>query len=1200
LAKEIHEIRNFQSGTITSPDIKDIPDDAASYSLNLDSVAKMGVLSSVPTDSRLYTSTPVDNSGNVGSATFTKTINPSLDNNFVNSASTINYLIKIVSGGPDITFKYSTDGGTTFSSTLSIANGSLTFSIGSYVSITWSGFDPASYATNDEYTFTLKPNDAEAVKMDTINSGSTTDLVYFGSDDQIKSIADIHGKNTSITTHSGGDHANSGDIAMERHNKEIHIGLGGGSTHKPQWAGYINKAQFGGSEPSGIQLDDAECVNHATFTPITHKAVTVGNYVYIIEWKGNSIYKYNKSDLSFVKKSSPFFKATALCAPPSGTTHIYVFDSGAGSDGSVSKVTTSDLEISDSYPILGWGASGASLDSGKYCSDMIFTNSKLWFSIFKGENVTGAHGGWLKDEWLDNDGILYNYTTASLSSGTAFIAVNQTWTMAENTGTHHTGKWEAASLEGGILIPPTPLLNTPTSNWVGIVVNLNGARLALSTASNALSGYYDSDPTGLAQSPNQTQRSEVCIIFVNETFNQSDPVLDNAAVGANGRGLCKGVFRPEGEAVEDAPDLGTSGGSPGHDMPKDERLRIVRLRDYLEELVTVPVEGGTANKQLDRKLKGVSMGSSPSVWYLTFEAGSGGINTVRYAATRVLTDSGGIYTDIGASAGNFEGSSNTKHRNYMSVASGSDYFPYRLDEIVNLAETNTIGNYTYSSTNTLIDDSTGKIGMFSTQSAGLHSFATRTSGSWDAVTSSSVKNQSKVSLGLTKIAGSGSIGDASNTEYEQYAVSFLYDGYQESSLSTKLNSMAVTGDTNSIVIEAKIYDTDLSKRVTDILIYRSSGLSESLASYYRLVKQIKLDSRWEAVSSTSETGIWGNYKKYQFADTGTIGSSYESRTGFSETLETTMVNYGLSTQINNSHIVGKIYHSEIEKDADHYLVKSKTFKFDTFDWTTDFLRLPTVPTALAGFSSRLFAFDENTTYVINPVGMYIEDTFDGVGCLSDDSLVVTEYGMFFCNDNNLFMHNGKTPAPIGESIKKGSTNYSWQNRDKTYKPKVTFDSIRNSVMFFFRAADSKYYAWAFNLPRKRWDMLHYDDSLSPNSTVLGKSGEMLVCDSTSLRHFLGGSSSRQWEFESKEMVFGSNTLDKKFYTINLIGDSVDIAHTTTTGGSVGSFTAGVSSVGLSQVRGKTLKVKLKSDAVSDEVDAVGVLYRRLPATSGNF
>ena len=1193
MAKEIHEIRNFQSGTITSPDIKDIPDDAASYSLNLDSVTKMGVLSSVPTDSRLYTSTAIGVSGNSGTATFTKTINPSLDHNFVDSTSTINYLIKIVTTAPDITFKYSTDGGTTFSSSLTIANGSLTFSIGSDISITWNSFDPVLYSQNDEYTFTLKPIDVEAVKMDTINSGSTTDLVHFGSDDKIKSIADIHGKNTSITTHSGSAHANSGDIAMERHNKEIHIGLGGGSTHKPQWAGYINKAQFGGSEPSGIQLDDAECVNHATFTPLVHKAVTVGDFVYIIEWKGNSIYKYNKADLSFVKKSSPFFKATALCAPPSGTTHIYVFDSGAGADGAVSKVTTADLEISDSYPILGWGASGASLDSGKYCSDMIFTDSKLWLSIFKGENVTGAHGGWMEDEWLDNDGILYNYTTASLSGGTAFIAVNQTWTMVENSSPHHAGKWKGGSLSGGMLIPPTPLLNTPTSDWVGIVVDLNGAILTLSTSANALIPFYDSDPSSLSANPYQTQPSSVCIIFVNETFNQSDPIPNLG----NGHGVCPGVFRQEGESVTAAPDLGTTGGS--HAMPKDERLRIVRLRDYEEELADVSGTTGQANKQLDRKLKGVSMGTNPSVWYLTFEAGSGGIHTVRYAATRVLTDSGGIYTDIGASAIDFEGSGETKHRNYMSIILADEGWPARLDEIVNLAETDTIGNYTYSSTNTLIDDSTGKIGMFSTQNAGLHSFATRTSGSWDAVTSSSVKNQSKVSLGLTKLDGSGSIGDASNTEYEQYAVSFLYDGYQESSLSTKLNSMAVTGDTNSIVIEAKIYDTDLSKRVTDILIYRSSGLSESLASYYRLVKQVKLDSRWEAVSSTSETGIWGNYKKYQFADTGTIGSSYESRNGFSEVLETTMVNYGLSTQINNSHIVGKIYHSEIEKDADHYLVKSKTFKFDTFDWTTDFLRLPTVPTALAGFSSRLFAFDENTTYVINPVGMYIEDTFDGVGCLSDDSLVVTEYGMFFCNDNNLFMHNGKTPAPIGESIKKGSTNYSWQNRDKTYKPKVTFDSVRNSVMFFFRAADSKYYAWAFNLPRKRWDMLHYDDSLSPNSTVLGKSGEMLVCDSTSLRHFLGGSSSRQWEFESKEMVFGSNTLDKKFYTINLIGDSVDIAHTTT-GGSVGSFTAGVSSVGLSQVRGKTLKVKLKSDAVSDEVDAVGVLYRRLPATSGNF
>ena len=118
MAKEIHEIRNFQSGTITSPDIKDIPDDAASYSLNLDSVTKMGVLSSVPTDSRLYTTTAIGVSGNTGTATFDKTINPSFDHNFVDSASTINYLIKIITVSPDITFKYSTDGGTIFSDVL--------------------------------------------------------------------------------------------------------------------------------------------------------------------------------------------------------------------------------------------------------------------------------------------------------------------------------------------------------------------------------------------------------------------------------------------------------------------------------------------------------------------------------------------------------------------------------------------------------------------------------------------------------------------------------------------------------------------------------------------------------------------------------------------------------------------------------------------------------------------------------------------------------------------------------------------------------------------------------------------------------------------------------------------------------------------------------------------------------------------------
>ena len=50
MAKELFEIKSFMSGTIITPSERDIKEDAASYSKNLDSVTKDGKLKSIPTD----------------------------------------------------------------------------------------------------------------------------------------------------------------------------------------------------------------------------------------------------------------------------------------------------------------------------------------------------------------------------------------------------------------------------------------------------------------------------------------------------------------------------------------------------------------------------------------------------------------------------------------------------------------------------------------------------------------------------------------------------------------------------------------------------------------------------------------------------------------------------------------------------------------------------------------------------------------------------------------------------------------------------------------------------------------------------------------------------------------------------------------------------------------------------------------------
>ena len=50
MPKELHEISQFVTGTMTTPSERDIPDDAASYSLNIDAVSEDGNLQCIPDD----------------------------------------------------------------------------------------------------------------------------------------------------------------------------------------------------------------------------------------------------------------------------------------------------------------------------------------------------------------------------------------------------------------------------------------------------------------------------------------------------------------------------------------------------------------------------------------------------------------------------------------------------------------------------------------------------------------------------------------------------------------------------------------------------------------------------------------------------------------------------------------------------------------------------------------------------------------------------------------------------------------------------------------------------------------------------------------------------------------------------------------------------------------------------------------------
>lgn len=300
-----------------------------------------------------------------------------------------------------------------------------------------------------------------------------------------------------------------------------------------------------------------------------------------------------------------------------------------------------------------------------------------------------------------------------------------------------------------------------------------------------------------------------------------------------------------------------------------------------------------------------------------------------------------------------------------------------------------------------------------------------------------------------------------NNKKYYYKVSFLYDGYQESPLSD-FTSILSTG--KQIAININVHSVvSVNARVSHINIYMAEGEQFSLSptGFYRHVRSVKLDADWTSVSDNAANPNWGSYYTRLYTHATGLGASYEARTGISEVLKNTIPKYGLSAQLNNFLYVADCSHPEID-DASNYIFKSRPFNYDQFNYVIDFMILPDKPVALEVFNGRLYAFTTNKTYVINPDGLYIEDTLEGIGCRNQNGVVVSEIGMCWIDSNSIYLHDGKVVRDVGSKIKKSHqiddtyNVYStleklcaFSSSDYNGDIVVGYDSYRKAFCFFY-------------------------------------------------------------------------------------------------------------------------------------------------------
>jgi len=562
---------------------------------------------------------------------------------------------------------------------------------------------------------------------------------------------------------------------------------------------------------------------------------------------------------------------------------------------------------------------------------------------------------------------------------------------------------------------------------------------------------------------------------------------------------------------------------------------------------------------------------------------------LRLDGTADYSDVLGLETDTGHTSERLFLSYNTLGKTTASIR----VFPQPTTGAANAA--NITGNVTLAATPVPDARVTSKYNSANTR-WDLYLFSGSGNGKWYAnwittayaTGTASSKLESRVHLTLTESATSNT--NFTNGSNYFYKTSFTYDGYQESPLSIDTYILS-TG--KSINVAIKVITDSLSQRISHINIYRAEGESGATTptGYYRLVGSYQLDT---AFINNSGTSPFSDYRSRTIYDEGKSSASYEAITGISEAVETFNVRYALSTQINNQHIVGKCDHDEID-NASNYLFKSKPYKYDQFNWVEDILRLNTMPTALASYAGRVYAFDHQRIYRIEPNNFYIEDIFDGVGCAGPDAVLVTEYGMCIADRNGVYLHDGRKPVLISEPIRTGgSVGYQDLLDVDTFAPKVAFDGLRKSFIVFVTASK----AWVFNLQRNRWDLW---DTNEAKSILHGIDNYVYISDGSNLIKYLGGASNRSWNWKSKKITMGEDSQKKIFKKIRVMGEATDILSTITVDGSSpnDTFSADGSIGGVYTLdsttnprKGKYLQLTFTNVAGTKEVDAIGTIYRK--------
>lgn len=474
--------------------------------------------------------------------------------------------------------------------------------------------------------------------------------------------------------------------------------------------------------------------------------------------------------------------------------------------------------------------------------------------------------------------------------------------------------------------------------------------------------------------------------------------------------------------------------------------------------------------------------------------------------------------------------------------------------------------------------------------------------------------------------------DGDNFEENNFwgiGVSYIYDGYKESPIKRIPLGHYWFGFGNSFSsweeITFKFFIqgfTDAiataSSRITSIKFYinvtgsENDGVGTNQINSFRLLEQLDIVEAINSVQTLSNSSDVIGYQ-YNVIAGAYEGNLYTDESGLNEYQSSSTVNYSSSCQHNSQLFAANVYNpSAADENWTNYIVRSVEFSYDVFNWVDNYLVMPNPITAIASYGGRVFAFDEYNMYRVNPDQLYIEDTFNGLGCKSKQSLIDTEYGLFVANNTGVYLYDGRNVNHISKPVDfidavEGFVSFGYKKSVKNYgssfKPLLSFDSDKMCLLVFGNYNASTRRIWMYCLPNQSWFVQGevYDDIVDGNidsvsdikSIAMSASNSVLAAYSDGLYELNRSSNLKIYNWVSKKLSMNQVSQTKKFRKIYVSGNNVangDIEYSIDDA----SF-ANISSLNSSSSssNGKKIQVRAKSTSSNTdvEIDDISIVYR---------